>query len=105
MDSSNSIGEENFEEMKTFVKNLTRNFKISQDYTKVSIISYGSSSTLHFPFSRQFTDLGDLHSAIDNITYSSGSAQIGAALTKAYTDMFNANNGARLSGLLLLFYS
>ena len=104
LDSSGSIGLQNFEKIKSFVKDLTDHFKISQEYTRVSIISYASSSTLHFPFSRQFSDREDLHSAIESITYSGGSTYTGAALTKAYTDMFNANNGARLSGLLLVFF-
>ena len=102
LDSSGSIGAQNFEKIKTFVKNLTDHFKISRDYTRVSIISYATSPTLHFPFSRQFADRNDLHSAIENITYSAGNTYTGAALTEAYTDMFNANNGARLSGLLFI---
>ena len=91
--------------IKTFVKNLTDHFKISKDYTRVSIISYATSPTLHFPFSQQFADRRDLHSAIENIAYIEGSSTgTGAALTEAYTDMFNASNGARLSGLLFIVY-
>ena len=100
LDRSGSIGSNNFNKIRSFVKDLTDHFKISQDYTRVSIISYASSSTLHFPFSRQFATRQQLYSAIDSISYNGGSTYTSAALTQAYTDMFNANNGARLSGSL-----
>ena len=99
LDSSGSIGASNFEKMKSFVKDLTDHFKISQDYTRVSLMSYATTSTLHFLFSQQYATQQDLHSAIDSIPYSDGSTYTNLALVKAYTDMFNADNGARLSGL------
>ncbi len=108
LDSSDSIGASNFEKMKSFVKDLTDHFKISQDYTRVSLMSYATTSTLHFSFSQEYATQQDLHSAIDIISYSGGSTYTNLALVKAYTDMFNADNGARLSGLFgtfLLLYA
>ena len=91
--------------MKSFVKDLTDHFEISQENTKVSVISYASFSTLHFPFSQQFPNREALHSAIDNIPYSGGGTNTAKALVQAYSEMFNSNNGARLSGLLVFFFA
>lgn len=104
LDRSGSIGSANFEKIKSFVKDLTGHFEVSQEYTRVSVMSYASSSTIHFPFSQQFPTKQDLHSAIDSISYNGGSTYTGQALTKAYTTMFNANNGARLSGICSIFF-
>ncbi|CAB3998999.1 Hypothetical predicted protein, partial [Paramuricea clavata] len=97
LDRSGSIGSTNFEKIKSFVKDLTDYFEVSQTYTRVSVMSYSSSSTIHFQFSRQFPTKQDLYSAIDSISYDGGGTNTGEALTKAYTTMFNTNNGARLS--------
>ncbi|XP_028413546.1 ZP domain-containing protein-like [Dendronephthya gigantea] len=83
--------------MKSFVKDLTDHFVISQSYTRVSVISYASSSSLNFPFSRVFGSREDLHSAIDNIPYTGGGTNTASALAQALSEMFNSNNGARLS--------
>ncbi len=88
--------------MKSFVKDLTDYFKISQDYTRVSLMAYATTATLYFPFSQQYATKQDVHSAIDSIPYTGGGTSTNVALFKAYTDMFNANYGARLSGLLSL---
>ncbi len=102
LDGSDSIGETNFQKIKDFVKDLTDHFEVSQGYTRVSVMSYASSSTIHFSFSQQFATRQDLHSAVDGISYVRGGTNAGEALAKAYTDMFTANKGARLSGLLFI---
>ena len=98
LDSSGSIGRINFDKIKSFVKDLTDHFNISQNGTRVSVMSYASLSTLHFPFSRVFGTRKELHSAIDSISYTGGGTNTAQALIKAYTDMFRFRNGARISG-------
>ena len=103
LDSSGSIGAFDFEKIKSFVKDLTDHFNISHENTRVSVISYATSCTLHFPFSQIFETREDLHSAIQNISFTSGITNTDLALVKAYTEMFKANNGARFSGLSFSF--
>ena len=98
LQSSTSIGQTNFDKIKSFVKELVNCFKISQDHARVSILSYASTSTIHFPFSRAFTSSQELNSTIDSISYNGGGTNIGEALATAYSSMFKVNNGARLSG-------
>ncbi|XP_028390643.1 uncharacterized protein LOC114515559 [Dendronephthya gigantea] len=99
LDSSGSIGGYNFALTKSFVKDVTDNFEISQKYTRVSVMSYATSTKLHFKFSRVFRTRQDIYAAVDNIPYSGGVTNTHLALTRAYTDMFNAKNGSRFSGV------
>lgn len=99
LDSSGSIGSSNFNKTKSFIKNITGYFKISQNNTRVAVMSYASRSTMHFPFSREFTSRQDLHLAIDSISYSGGGTYTAQALSTAYTDMFNISKGSRNTGV------
>ncbi|XP_028390639.1 matrilin-2-like [Dendronephthya gigantea] len=97
LDSSGSIGRYSFDQTKSFVKDLTKFFTISQNSTRVSVMSYATGATLHFRFSRVFGTRQNLYSAIDNIPYSGGGTNTHLALLRAYTDMFNAKNGSRVT--------
>ena len=99
LDSSGSIGRYSFDKTKSFVKDLTNYFTISQNSTRVSVMSYATWSTLHFPFSRVFGTQQDLYSAIDNIPYNGGGTNTHQALMRAFTDMFDAKNSSRFTGL------
>ena len=98
LDSSGSIGSSNFDEAKSFVKNITHYFKISQNSTRVAVMSYATFSFVHFPFSRKFVSRQDLHSAIDSIPYTGGDTNTAQALIRAYTDVFSGNNRSRTTG-------
>ncbi|XP_028415053.1 uncharacterized protein LOC114538138 [Dendronephthya gigantea] len=97
IDSSGSVKEEDFERMKTFVKRLTDHFKISPNFTRVAVITYNSRINVRFLFSQLFESQNELDTAIDEIGYTGGGTNTGAALTIAYTVMFNPVNGCRLS--------
>ena len=102
LDSSGSIGRYSFDQTKSFVKDLTNYFTISQNSTRISVMSYATWSTLHIRFSRVFGTRQDLYSAIDNIPYTGGGTNTHQALMRAYTDMFNAKNGSRFTGLFVV---
>lgn len=99
LDSSGSVERENFEKMKSFVKRLTNHFKISPNFTRVAMITYDTRVRVRFLFSELYESQEELDTAIDNVGYTGGGTNTGAALTMAYTVMFNPNNGSRLSGL------
>ena len=94
LDRSGSIGLSNFDKTKSFIKDITHYFEISQNDTRVAVMSYATYSIVHFPFSREFVSQQDLHSAIDSIPYSGGGTNTAQALVKAYTDMFSASTGS-----------
>lgn len=87
--------------MKAFIKDLYGSFEISQDCTRVSLITYSLTSTLHFPFSKTFPSKDDLDSEIDAISTNQrfGAPNVEEALVKANEEMFISENGARLSGV------
>ena len=98
LDSSGSVSTSNYQNMKTFVKDLTNFFTISPDETRVSVMSFSNDATIHIPFSRHFDDHVELSTAIDAIDYSGGGTATATALNKAHEDMFRAKNGARITG-------
>ena len=99
--NAHSIDPNLFDIMKTFIKDLYGSFKISQDCTRVSLISYALTSTLHFSFSKIFPSKDDLDSELHAIStnHRFGAPNVEEALVKANEEMFISENGARLSGV------
>ena len=91
LDGSSSMGASNFGKMLTFVKDILDHFVISSYNTRVSVITYASSTAMEISFAQTFSTKQDLHSAIDAITYPGGDTNTGAALHKAYNEMFREN--------------
>ena len=87
-----------FQKMKTFVKDLTNFFTISSDETRVAVMTFASSATIHITFSRLFSDKRSLDSAVNNIGHSGGGTATAMALNFAYTHMFSRSYGARGTG-------
>lgn len=98
LDASGSVGYDNFQRMKLFVKDLTDFYKLEQDATRVSVMSFSSSAYIHIRFSGYFSDKKSFDSAVDRIGYSSGWTATAVALNMAYNDMFTSRYGARGSG-------
>ena len=99
LDSSGSVGYENFERMKLFVKDLTDFYKLGSDETRVSVMSFASSANIHISFSAYFRDKSQFDSAVDDIQYDGGGTATAIALNMAYQDMFTTRYGARGSGI------
>jgi collagen type VI alpha len=98
LDSSGSVGQNNFERMKLFVKDLTDFYKLGSEETRVSVMTFSDSATIHIPFSRYFSDKNRFDTAVDRIQYISGGTATALALNMAYNDMFTSRYGARGSG-------
>jgi collagen type VI alpha len=98
LDSSGSVGHNNFERMKLFVKDLTDYYKLGPDETRVSVMSFADSANIHIPFSAYFGDKSQFDSAVDRIRYNDGGTATAMALNMAYKDMFTTRYGARGSG-------
>ncbi|WAQ94075.1 MATN2-like protein, partial [Mya arenaria] len=71
VDASGSVGLSNFDKVKTFLKKTVSHFNIDQKHTRVALIEFSSQVTLMFHLN-DFTDITNLMSGIDNMTYSGG---------------------------------
>jgi hypothetical protein len=98
LDNSGSVGQRNFERMKSFVKDLTDFYKLGAEETRVSVMSYSNSANIHIAFSAYFSDKTRFDSAVDRISFTGGGTATAMALNKAYNYMFTSHYGARGSG-------
>ncbi|XP_046855908.1 CUB and zona pellucida-like domain-containing protein 1 [Xenia sp. Carnegie-2017] len=97
IDGSSSIGESNFRAFKSFTAEFFGNFVINPDKTRISVIKSSTSPFMEIPFHRSFDDHLELERTVRGIDYRGGSSYLGAALSKARDEMFQASNGARTS--------
>ena len=66
LDSSGSVGKENFERMKSFVKNLTYYYKLGLDETRISVMSFSTKPVNEILFSRDL-DRNKFVATVDKI--------------------------------------
>ena len=66
LDSSGSVGKENFEPMKFFVKNLTYYYKLGLDEIRISVMSFSTKPVNEILFSRDL-DRNRFVAAVDKI--------------------------------------
>ena len=93
LDSSGSIGSYNFQLMKNFTADVVRNLNIGPDETRVGLVLYSTSASAQFSLNSHMTDTSLLE-AIDNITYTGGGTNTGAAISICI-QQFNTSYGAR----------
>ena len=98
LDSSGSVGYNNFQQMKLFVKDLVDFYKLGPEETQVSVMSFSSSAYIHIPFSQVFSDKNQFDSAVDRISYGGGGTTTAMALNMAHNDMFTLRNETRGTG-------
>ncbi|CRL07619.1 CLUMA_CG020584, isoform A [Clunio marinus] len=89
VDSSSSVGKENFMNEISFVKRLLSDFNVSFNYTRVALITFSSKSKIHVHInqisepSKENDKCILLNYQIPNITYSGGGTNTYSALFKA----------------------
>lgn len=95
LDTSSSVGHENFHKMKRFVQNIVSSFDVDNQLTRVSIITYDETAVLQIPLSRH-NSLNTLLENIDRLRYGNGQAtRTDKALLLAKNEGFAERNGAR----------
>ena len=105
LDSSASLGPDNFNKSKRFVKTIVNAFDISPPNTHVSVITYSSNNTIEFDFEKH-TSKGELFKALDDIPYRSGRfTYIDSALITADQKVFSEQNKARADAFQVAFFS
>ena len=68
LDSSGSIGSDNFDTMLDFVNNIISNFEIGESQTRIGVIVFSTSAQITIPLGLH-NDYDSLSSAISNIAY------------------------------------
>ena len=80
VDSSGSIGPENFEKMKTFMKNLLDKIQIGEDKSRVGVVQFSHYSKEEFQLDKYFTQK-EISDAIDGMSPISDNTLTGSAIT------------------------
>nr|XP_023395803.1 collagen alpha-6(VI) chain [Loxodonta africana] len=93
VDSSGSIGPENFSKMKTFMKNLVSKSQIGADWVQIGVVQFSDINKEEFPLNR-FTSQSEISHAIDRMTHIGQTTLTGSALTFV-SQYFHPAKGAR----------
>ncbi|XP_076799831.1 uncharacterized protein LOC143444923 [Clavelina lepadiformis] len=94
LDSSGSIGTENFKTSLDFVSHLSSKFNISSDRVRTGMSIYSTWHTI-ISYFNQHTSNQEFMEAVKTTHYKRGGTNTGAAITKVLTKGFNERNGAR----------
>ncbi|XP_045435257.1 collagen alpha-5(VI) chain isoform X2 [Pipistrellus kuhlii] len=93
VDSSDSIGHENYEKMKTFMKNVTAKIQIGPDKTQIGVVQFSGYNKEEFQLNKYFTQK-EISDAIDRMSHIRQNTLIGGALTFV-DEYFTHSKGAR----------
>ncbi|KAH0623732.1 hypothetical protein JD844_006824 [Phrynosoma platyrhinos] len=94
LDSSGSVGRDNFVQLKTFVGSLSSQFDINRDVTQIGLVVFGKRSRTIFGLDRHVTG-SSLHEAINQAPFVGGSVSVGSSLLHIYDDVLTVQKGAR----------
>ncbi|XP_006158576.1 collagen alpha-6(VI) chain [Tupaia chinensis] len=93
VDSSGSIGLENFSKMKTFMKNLVSKSQVGADRVQVGVVQFSHINQEEFQLDR-FLSQGEVSAAIDRMAHIGETTLTGSALT-FMSQYFRPAKGAR----------
>ncbi|XP_048190425.1 collagen alpha-6(VI) chain [Perognathus longimembris pacificus] len=93
VDSSGSIGPENFSKMKTFMKNLVSRSQIGADRVRVGVVQFSDVNREEFQLDT-FTTQRDISNAIERMAHIGETTLTGSALTFV-SQYFSPTKGAR----------
>jgi hypothetical protein len=95
LDSSGSIGDDNFKKVKQFVKDVINAFDIGLDKTRVGVVEYSDTASRPFDLNT-YDNKTEMLAAVDSIVYFGGSTQTDLGLDMMTSSSFTTENGARL---------
>lgn len=84
LDGSGSVTLPNFERCINFFKNISSNFELAADKTRVAFVQYATFPKLEFSF---IDEIGALNAAFDAVEYMKGPTFTGAGLKKVISDV------------------
>ena len=94
LDSSTSVGQDNYKKMLQFCKDFLHAANIDSGSVRVGIVSYSTKVTVEFQLN-DYNKKADLFSAIDKIPWRYGSTNTADGLLTMHSEMFTAANGDR----------
>ena len=94
LDSSGSIGADNYELMKQFAIKISSAFVIGPANTQVGVIIFSNGASVEFPLNR-YSDEASLHGAIRTIPFINGGTDTAAGLIALENEGFTAAGGIR----------
>ncbi|PIO37915.1 hypothetical protein AB205_0090430, partial [Aquarana catesbeiana] len=94
LDTSSSVGKEDFEKVRQWVSNLVDTFEIEPDKTRVGVVRYSGKPYTEFDLGR-FQTREDVKEAARNIKYYGGNTNTGDALRYITTYSFSEEAGGR----------
>ncbi|KAK3526828.1 hypothetical protein QTP70_034871, partial [Hemibagrus guttatus] len=94
LDTSSSVGKDNFEKIRQWVANLVESFDVGEDKTRVAVVRYSDRPTTEFNLARYKT-LEEVKTAARNIRYLGGNTKTGDAISYTTTNIFTVQAGAR----------
>uniref|UniRef100_A0A8D0BKC4 VWFA domain-containing protein n=1 Tax=Salvator merianae TaxID=96440 RepID=A0A8D0BKC4_SALMN len=96
LDTSSSVGKEDFEKVRQWVANLVDTFEIGPDKTRVGVVRYSDRPTTEFELGR-YQAREEVKEAAKNIKYYGGNTNTGDALRYINTYSFSTQAGGRPS--------
>ena len=94
LDSSTSVGQDNYAKMLKFCKDFLHAANIDSGDVRVGVVSYSTKVTVEFNLN-EYKNRKDLNEAIDNIPWRYGSTNTADGLLSMHDVMFTAANGDR----------
>ncbi|KAL5006010.1 hypothetical protein ScPMuIL_017168 [Solemya velum] len=94
LDSSTSVGRDNFQKMLRFCKNLLENADIDSGNVRVGLLIYSTEVHVQF-YLEDYTSKADVFNAIDNIDYVYGSTNTADGILRMSTELFSSQYGDR----------
>uniref|UniRef100_A0A8C5PKN8 VWFA domain-containing protein n=1 Tax=Leptobrachium leishanense TaxID=445787 RepID=A0A8C5PKN8_9ANUR len=93
VDSSGSIGDENYTKMKTFMKHLVNKTTVGRDSIQFGAVQFSDTTNLEFQLN-SYSTASPIMDAIDRMTYMKATTYTGKAL-EFVSQYFTSANGAR----------
>merc|ERR1719192_121171 len=94
LDSSASIGPNNWVKVKQFAKNMTAAWPVSPDDVQVGTIEYSEGVDLRFNL-KDYSTVAEVQAAIDALPLYGHTTNTASALKTLYTSMYTPETGAR----------
>ncbi|XP_078614402.1 collagen alpha-4(VI) chain-like [Branchiostoma floridae x Branchiostoma japonicum] len=94
LDGSGSVGHDNFQRMKSFVKRVAGSFAIGPSSAQISLFQYSNFVVQEFALDT-YGSIGEINQAVDAVMYQGGGTATGLALYEMRQYGFSFANGGR----------
>lgn len=100
VDGSHSVKIDNFLKCKKFIKDVVKNFNISQTETHVGVVSFSRKAELIFNFKQYYT-IPEINNAVDKMPYAKDTTNILEALQLTKSDLIDATGRSKVKQVLV----